>query len=262
MPLTRTEIKNLEALVTKKGRRQQQRFIAEGTRLLEESLRHKVSPEVVYYSPAMLSERAERLIEQFIIARVRCEQIPARLVGKLAETRKPQGIIGVFPLPGNDLRQLYRPRHRTLVVCDGVSDPGNLGTLLRSALSFEFNLAVLTGATAEPFSPKVVRASMGAVFGLTVAVSEAAEIQQLLAEDKFVGLAATVVPPAVDNWRRQIGRTRRVALAIGSEACGLSPEIEKLAPVKIHIEHSPLVESLNAAVAGSILMRQVYDFRK
>ncbi len=261
MPLTRTELKNLSALSTRKGRRGQGRFLAEGVRLLEEAIRHDVRPEAVFFAPSSLSDRGSQLVERFRDQKVRCEPMPVRQIGKLADTKSPQGIVGLFTAPATDLQKLYRPDFRSILVCDGVADPGNLGTLLRSALAFDFDLVILTGRSTEPYSPKVVRSSMGAMFGLRIAVAESDAVAALINDSGCTVLAATVGDGG-DEWRGRIRSNGRLVLTIGSEAEGLSPEIEALATVRAHIAHSAKVESLNAAVAGSILMKEVYDLTR
>jgi TrmH family RNA methyltransferase len=184
-----------------------------------------------------------------------------RQIGKLADTKSPQGVVGLFAAPATDLQKLYRPGFRSILVCDGIADPGNLGTLLRSALAFDFDLVILTGRSTEPYSPKVVRSSMGAMFGLRIAVAESDAVAALIADSGCTVLAATVSDGG-DEWRGRIKSNGRLVLTIGSEAEGLSPEIEALATVRAHITHSTKVESLNAAVAGSILMKEVYDLTR
>lgn len=259
MQLTRTELKNLQALLTKKGRRQYGRFLAEGVRLMEESLRFSLRPDTVYFAPSELSERARKLIERFRHAGVSCREIPVRQLGQLADTKSPQGIVGVFTAPSVDLTQLYTRRHRTILVCDNVSDPGNLGTLVRSALAFGFRLVIAVGSTAEPFAPKVVRSSVGAAFGVKMAVAEYAELERLVKAEQITLLAATGTgeKSLTDCIRRDADS--RYALVVGSEAEGLSGRILGLAACAVRIAHSPEVDSLNAAVAGSILMKGMYD---
>ncbi len=259
MSLTKAESKNLQALLEKKGRRAQGRFLAEGVRLLEEAVRFSFAPAIVYYSPALIGERGQRVIEQFRLQRVTCEELAARQIEQLTDTKTPQGIVGVFNIPAADLAQLYTRHNRTILVCDNVSDPGNLGTLLRSALAFDFRLVILLGSTAEPWNPKVVRASVGAVFGLSIAVADYDEWETLLTREKVALVASTVSDSGTLAEVVTPEHLRRFALAVGSEAEGLSPRLQTMAAARVRISHSPNVESLNAAVAGSILMKGIYD---
>ena len=259
MSVTKKTLKDIKSLGTKKGRREEKLFAAEGVRLLEEAVRHRFLPETVYFAPSQLSERGERLIRQFEKQGVPTVGIGARELRSISDTRTPQGIVGVFALPSRELAELYRPRHRTLLLCENVSDPGNLGTLARSALAFGFDPMLLSGACADPFSPKVIRASAGAVFALGVALTNESEVFDFVKQKRF-HLVATDVKgessPAVLRRRLKGGK---LLLAAGSEAGGLSEAILRQAEYRICLEHHRSVESLNVAVAASILMKQVFD---
>ncbi len=236
-------------------------FAAEGVRLLEEAIRHHFLPETVYFAPSQLSQRGELLIGRFGKRGVPTVEIRAQELRTISDTRTPQGIVGVFSLPSQELPELYRPQHRTLLLCENVSDPGNLGTLARSALAFGFEPMLLSGACADPFSPKVIRASAGAVFALGVALTDEPEVSdfvklrrfRLVATDSHGGSSPQV-------FRRQL-KGGRLMLAIGSEADGLSEAILRQAEYRVCLEHRRSVESLNVAVAASILMKQVFDSR-
>lgn len=258
MPLTRAELKRLKSLAARKGRREEGLFAAEGVRLLEEALRHGVLPERVYSVPAALSARGAALLDAFRARRVPLVEITPGQLEAAADTRTPQGVLGVFTLPAASLATLHRPLARRALLCEGVSDPGNLGTLLRSALAFDFRLVLLCGPAADPFAPKVVRASMGAVFALEIAAVDRSALLEFLEAEGFA-LAATAAKGSTDAVAlRQAARTGPLALAVGAEGIGLSREVLDRARIVWRIDHSESVESLNAAVAGAIAMREVY----
>ena len=262
MSLTKTELKDIQSLLTKKGRKLKKKFLAEGVRLLEEAARHRMRPEAIYYSEAALSERAQILIERFRKQAVSAEPIPLRQLESLADTESTQGIVAVFREPSTALAELYRPAYRRILLCEHISDPGNLGTLIRSALAFEFGLVILTGDSAEPYSPKVVRSSAGTIFGMPVAVSESTDLLAFVAEHRMFLLAADIAGQAAGVQLRQIRKDQSLLLAVGSESHGLSPETLASASARVRIEHAESVESLNVAVAGSILMKEVYELTK
>lgn len=261
MSLSRAETKNLRALQTKKGRRLSGRFIAEGVRLLEEALRFRVRPAHVYWAPSLLSERGEMLIDHFRKSGVMVTQISAAELGRIADTETSQGIVAVFITPIVKSGELALSAKRNALLCENISDPGNLGTLIRSAVAFAFDPVVLVGECAEPFSPKVVRASVGAIFGVTVVEATA---DQMITCSKESGL--TLIAAGTHGSERMEHALSNlpggpVMLAIGSEADGLSEAITGAADKLVRISHTDQVESLNAAIAGSILMKQCYDQR-
>ena len=259
MPLPQTELKNLRALLTRKGRRKQSAFLAEGVRLLEECLRHHFYPRAIYFAPSLMPTRGKNLVERFERKQGQLIQIPARQLEALTDTRTPQGLVGLFDLPAHNLDELYAPRMRNILVCDSISDPGNLGTLLRSAMAFDFDLVILCGSCVEPYSPKVVRSSMGAIFGVKIARVEMDQLEQFVKRESGTVVATGLEGQSWKSCYRQLRGAKIRLMVVGSEAEGLSEKMRSLASMVLRIGHSRRVESLNAAVAGSIVMKQVYD---
>jgi TrmH family RNA methyltransferase len=259
VPLTRTELKHIQTLLSKKGRKQKKMFPAEGVRLLEESIRFEFLPQMILYVESAMSSRAIHLVSEFARRGVRTIDISARQLDNLTETKTPQGIVGIFDVPSRTLSELYTDRTRRILLCEGVADPGNLGTLVRSALAFGFDLVVATGHSADLFAPKVVRASAGSVFGIPIVSGEVAEFVDFAAENRVALLAADPRGAVrVESLASEISG-HCTALAIGSEPDGLSDLLLEHASARVRIAHSSQVESLNAAVAGSILMNEIYN---
>lgn len=260
MSISKNEIKYLKSLQTKKGRKQTGSFPAEGVRLLEEALTFNCLPETIYFSPAKISERGAQLIEQFAGKRVKTVEISASDINRITAAEESQGIFAVYKTP--DLSKLPGGNHRKLLWCENISDPGNLGSLFRSAAAFGFNAILLSGQAVEPFSPKVVRASAGAVFAVEISLAENDEILAMI-KNNNLKLIATDLSGMTDikNLSNFSDETKLV-LAIGSEADGLSGEILSRADLRVKIDHTDRVESLNAAIAGSILMSRFYQADK
>jgi RNA methyltransferase, TrmH family len=258
--LTRTELKDIQSLLTKKGRKTQGRFLAEGVRVLEEALRHRVRPQQLLVTPQALSQRGIELVERFREHGVLPLEVSAKQLEGLSDTQAPQGMIGVFELASGDLSELSRSGARNVLVCENVSDPGNLGTLIRSALAFDFGAVVTMGETAEPLSPKVVRGSVGAIFGVTIVAADSLEqVLTAASHGKSTLLAAAPRGETSSEALAGIAKRQQIWLVVGSEADGISEKLMQAAGGRIRIEHSELVESLNVAVAGSILMKEIYS---
>lgn len=235
--------------------------MAEGVRLLDEALRHKVLPVKLYFDSSNLSQRGMNLIERYKAHGVSTLSCGKRGLARIGAVETSQGILALFKTPSVDLAELYHDRLRTILLCENISDPGNMGTLLRSALAFGFDMAILCGNCTEPFSPKVVRSSAGAVFGLPLAVADTDKAIEL-ADRRRISIIATD-SKGRDRMTSVLPRLRRkkVVLALGSEADGLSTDIIDRAESIVRILHTRQVESLNAAVAGSILMRECFESR-
>jgi len=259
VPVTKNEINNTKSLLTRKGRRAQNKFLAEGVRLLEEAVRFRVRPEVVYWNESLLSPRGRKLVSEFGQWNVQVEAISARNIRTISGTETPQGLVAVFPQPETDLAKLYDQKQRRILLCEEIQDPGNLGTLVRSALAFGIELVILIKNCVDPFSLKVVRSSAGALFGLDVAVGDKRGFIRRLQMDKVTVIAADATGKDIGSIRPLCRPGDRLMLAVGSEARGLSRRILDQADHRVRIAHSRNVESLNAAVAGSVIMRQIYD---
>jgi TrmH family RNA methyltransferase len=259
MALTNAELKMLKSLRTGRGSAERRLFLAEGVRLLEESIRFRVRPQAVYVATNRLGERGVALAQRLKRARIEVTTVPSTQMDAVCDTEASQGILAVFNRPDTSLEQLGRTPPRTVLICDGISDPGNLGTLLRSALAFGFTLIALCGETAEAYAPKVVRSSAGAIFGLSIATVTTTQMIDWMHGHGYKLMAADQRGEPLATVAATIRRTQHLALAVGSEARGLSPEIARAAAHRIRVAHDSTVESLNAAVAGSILMKECYD---
>ena len=259
MSLSRMELKNIKSLLTKKGRRINKMFIAEGIRLMEECHKHKYYPNKVFYTPALLSKRGFSVLDKLSNKKIKTIQISMSQMNTISDTKSPQGIIGIFNTPDQKLQEPYPSKFRNILVCENISDPGNLGTLLRSALAFDFGMIILCGDCVECFSPKVIRSTVGGIFGLKIYKANINEIISFINKTNAIAIATTLDGNVWSDNKMKIKKTDLRMLVIGSEADGLSQEMKKSAQINLCIYHSSKVESLNAAVAGSIIMKQVYD---
>ncbi|MDF1544368.1 MAG: RNA methyltransferase [bacterium] len=257
MSVTQKEQKNVRALLTVKGRKQQGRFVAEGVRLLEEAIRQNYLPEKLYYSDHLLTERGRELINKCAQAGFRLIEASARQMAQMSEVKSSQGLLAVFKRSDQTLGESFDGSCRRILLCDNISDPGNLGTLLRSARAFGFETVILSGRPTDCSAPKVVRASAGAIFGLKIIPAQYDSIRKF-AQLKRATLIASDLN-ADESLDLNATMTDPLILAVGSEADGVGPEIVAMSDQRIRIKHEAGVESLNAAAAGSILMYMIYS---
>jgi TrmH family RNA methyltransferase len=253
--LSASDIKYLRTLLTKKGRRQEGRFLAEGVRLLEEAAAGRYLPRVVFYAPAELSERGQKLIARFSQLNVETTSVSAKEASRLSDGPSSQGVIALFDIRTNTLEEQLRRDHRRILVCDRIGDPGNLGTLMRAAAAFGFDLMLVTDGTAEIENPKTIRASAGAFFRVPTVAGLSGEVigTRLKAANYMIILADTHGRDLASGERVP----ERLALVIGSEATGIDQRLASQAQLKIRISTTELVESLNAAMAGTVLMHRL-----
>lgn len=259
--LSRAELKYLRSLRTKAGRKKAQQFLAEGVRLLEEAARNKFWPEKVYYTEVAFDSRIKSLIGIFQKHKIFCQAIRAKELNTICDTNSPQGVAALFgnPPPRSE-RVLAGGQYRVLLL-DNLADPGNAGTLIRSAAAFGFQLVLLTPNSVERFNPKTIRSTAGSIFAIPVEKVTFDLVREYkLRYDWFVvgGDASG------RDWSKvgsRLKKHRRLVLAVGSEADGLTSQIMEQVDLIIRISHSSRVESLNAAVAGSIFMKSLCDLK-
>jgi RNA methyltransferase, TrmH family len=229
-----------------KERREAGAFVVEGVRLVEEAATRGWSFRYALYDDS-LNERGSSLVEQLLSRGIEVEEVSEPLMRSLSDTQTPQGILAVL-----ELTQLPIPDYPDFVLIpDQIRDPGNLGTLLRTAAAAGVQAVFLPSETTDAFAPKVVRSGMGAHFRLPTQAMRWEKIRRET-QDLQVYLADM---EGTSCWETDLREP--LALIIGSEAEGASEEARELATQKISIPMSGDIESLNAGVAGSVLMFEV-----
>ena len=242
-----SKIKRVRALVGRaKERREANAFVVEGVRLVEEAINRDWRFEIVFYDKS-LTERGTSLVESLKSRGIEVEELAEPLMKTLSSTETPQGILAIL----HNSRLPIPDSLNFVLILDQIRDPGNLGTLLRTAAATGVQAVLLPPETTDAFAPKVVRSGMGAHFRLPIHSMTWEEIREQT-QDLQVYLADMEGQSCWETDLRQ-----PLVLIIGSEAEGASEEARKLAMQKISIPMSGDVESLNAAVAGSVLMFEV-----
>ena len=227
-------------LSSKKAREEAGLFVADGTKLLQEAVRWYPGLETAIFSDGVEAELPES---------VRCIRVPGDVMESISPMASPQGALFLCRLPD---KQPFSPTPGMLLL-DGIQDPGNLGTMLRTADALNIPLALLEGC-ADPYSHKVVRASMGAVFRTPV-VQTTWQEAQAACQRAEIPVAVTALSNRAKDLRQ--ADLRRMAVVIGSEGQGIRREILEGADAELIIPMNPRCESLNAAVAATIVMWQM-----
>ncbi|MBQ8322431.1 MAG: RNA methyltransferase [Clostridia bacterium] len=229
-------IKETAALKEKKGRKQMGLFLVEGVKMARECFKSELETERVFL--------AESFVGELPFAEEKTVRVSDDVFRFLSDEKTPQGVLCRVKIPALPLES---PRKSCLFL-DGVADPGNLGTIVRTANAAGYKEIYLTETCADPYSPKSVRASMSGVFFTKLYTGTRAEILSVLdgtpviAADMHGENAFSFVAP------------EKFALAIGNEANGISEETFKRANFTVKIPMESTQESLNAAVSAGILM--------
>ena len=215
-------------------------FVADGTKLLEEAVRYCPGLETVILSDGVEAE---------VPSHVRTVYVPADVMESISPMQTPQGALFLCRLPE---KTPFVPKPGMLLL-DGLQDPGNLGTILRTADALEIPVALLEGC-ADPYSHKTVRASMGAVFRTPVVTADYEQVRNACTA-AGIPLAVTALSEKAVDLRS--APLQQMAVVIGSEGKGVRPEILEDADRQLIIPMNPRCESLNASVAAAIAMWQM-----
>ena len=184
---------------------------------------------------------------------VRCVEVPRDVMESISPMKTPQGVLFTCRLPVTALPA--KPEGKRYMVLDGVQDPGNVGTIWRTADAFGCDGLILLSGCADPYSAKTVRSSMGAVFRLPVYTATAVEMKEALAAAHIPLYGAALRDDTLDA--RDVDYTRS-AIAIGSEGRGLTEEMLTLCDRTVRIPMAERCESLNAAIAATVLLWEAY----
>jgi len=222
----------------------------EGMRILEEAIRSGLKFKAVFFR-ASAENRAERLLPQ-LAAHVETLLLPDKLFASAVPSETPQGVAALVRCKSFKLEDvLAKSQAGPLLAIAGVQDPGNLGTILRSAEAFRAGGVLLGEGTVSPFNSKVIRASAGSVFRLPIVQTKLAGALDQMRE---LGLRLIATSSHKGTPLDQATLTGPLAVFIGSEGAGLPREMLAEMTEIVAIPHSPTVESLNAGVAASILL--------
>jgi TrmH family RNA methyltransferase len=232
----------------------------EGPHFLEEAL--KPGSRAIVHSVLVSSEAAEK--HKTLLARLPVEaelaQIPARLFHQIAGTRTPQEVAALVELPLFDLKTAAASRNAVLVIACGLQDPGNMGTIIRSADALGATAVVALAGTVNPFNPKAVRSCVGSIFRMPMFASQKLETVFKLLRDSKVRILGTDPKSAVALSSADLRGP--IALLVGQEAAGLPPGISREADELLSIPIRAEADSLNAATATGIFLYEVARQRK
>lgn len=255
-PITSTGNRRIVAarkLDDRKERQRQGRFLVEGLQLLHMALDGGARPLEVFYCEALFTgPEAPALLERFRAAGAELVGVTASVLQSLSERVTPQGLVATFAPVDRPLETLALAGHELVVVLDRLQDPGNLGTLLRTADAVSAAAVVLVQPCVDPYDPKAVRSSMGSLFNLPLVLT--ADVAALMARLRRSGLrlvgahAHQGAPWGAGLW------SGGVALVLGNEARGLSEDVSAEIHDWAHLPMPGKADSLNVAVAGGILM--------
>jgi TrmH family RNA methyltransferase len=225
-----------------KARRKEGKIVLEGARLIRDAIERGLEPEFILYTP---NAAIENIISDVKNRSVSLVEVSDTVMRHVSDTQQPQGIVGVFPLPTPDLP---RQPERVLIL-DAIRDPGNMGTMLRTAAAANVQAVLLSPDCVDLYNPKTLRGGMGAHFRVATAERSWDEIAAYCQ-----GLAVYLADSRGEVRYDLADWSAAWALIIGSEAHGVSSEAQRMAEARVFIPLAAETESLNAAVAAGVIL--------
>lgn len=241
-------LKERAKLHQKKSRRESGLVIIEGENLIEQLISNEIYPAELY-----LQEERELspLLQSKDLSISKVFTLSSKDLKRLCDTPAPQGIAALYPVP--EPKDISQISFRRAFYLDGISDPGNMGTIFRIAAAFGFDAVLLSPECVETASPKVIRASLGSLFWIPFARLKPSELKQIPARKYALEMEANLSLQAYEP------SSEPEIFIIGSEAHGLDSATKALADQTLRIDMARGMESLNAAMAAGIVAYVVYE---
>ncbi len=244
-----TQVKNIRKLMeSSKERSEKGLFIAEGKRLATETPKELL--ECLFASETYAAENPGWEED------CPCEILADDVFRSLSDTVNPQGLLAVVRQPSYSLSEIAG-KERLFVLLDDIRDPGNLGTIVRTAEAAGA-CVIMSPGCADIFNPKVIRATMGSIYRVPFVSAKMTEAVSILKENRVLVCAAALdgsVPYREVEYKNS--KYTGTAFIIGNEANGVSPEVQKAADIRVRIPMQGMVESLNAAVSAAVLLYNI-----
>lgn len=269
------KIKAIKKLEQKRQRDRESRFVIEGFHLVEEAIKHQADIEVILHLEnadqtqiagieSLLNQNAGNLSSD-----IEMISITESILTTLSQTPAPQGIMAVLKQPEQSLEDLLEPSQTTalaklatnrplphLLLLDNVQDPGNVGTMIRTAEAAGFKAVILGEGSADLYNDKTIRATQGALFQLPIIRGN---LEALLPAIHAANYESWVTTLEQATFYHELSKPQKCALIMGNEGQGVDLELQKLATTKVKIPMLGQSESLNVGIAAGILM---YDLMK
>ena len=242
-------IKKIKKLKEKKYRDEEKKFMVEGIKLVEEAILEKAKISQIVICEDCINDGTISKELMFEIAKQNCIYVTEKVFSTITDVSNPQGILAVIEKNSNNNEIIYD--EDIILVLDGIQDPGNLGTILRTADSINLKQIILSSKCADPYNPKVVRSTMGAIY--RVNIKEVDDIVDTLKKIKKNGFKVMATSLDTNESIYSVSYDKKV-IVIGNEANGVSKEVLSLADEKIKIPMLGKTESLNASVATGIVL--------
>lgn len=251
-------VKMIKSLQQKKHREIEGKYFIEGIKIIAEAVKEKIHLEDVMICPEMLKKirGGEEFYETLRRSNLSINYVPEKIFNEICSTETPQGILAVIAKNENDFNYENLKPEGFYIVLDRIQDPGNLGTVIRTADAAGVDGIILSEGCVDVHSPKTLRSTMGSIF--RVNIYENINLEKALAKMKEIGIRVVAASLEAEKYYYDEDFGNGTALAIGSEAHGVSSIVKNSADCLVKIPMKEQIDSLNASVAAGILIYEKY----
>lgn len=253
-------VKFIKGLNEKKFRMKNRAFYLEGVKVVSEILEKEKAIDIMFiaYSKSILNTTngGNQILEKIEnIKNIKVLEFEESIFKYMTDTVTPQGILAVLKIPEYNLEQLLENNNKNIIILDQVQDLGNMGTIIRSCNAFDVEIIICTTGTADAYSPKALRSTMGGILNSKVVYIDDIKKIELL---KQKGYKVVTTSLNTNNTLNILDKEEKYAFVMGNEANGVSKEVTKLSDILVKIPMTDNIESLNVGVATSIVLYEQY----
>ena len=252
-------IKEVKKLNKKKDRTKKGLYFIEGVRIVEDAIKSKASVEYILYSDRLFQTEEGKRLFNIISEKFRCYEIEHNLFKEVSDTENSQGVLAVVRMKEHTLDDI-RKNKSFIIFLDKLQDPGNMGTIIRSADALGVSGIIVSKGSVDIYNPKVVRSTMGSIFHIPIVqIEDSIDTINKLKKDG-VKILATTLDEA--NYCYNVDLKEDILIIIGNEGRGISEDLINISNENVIIPMIGKSESLNVAMASSIIMYEVLRQRK
>ncbi|QOR35626.1 RNA methyltransferase [Clostridium sp. 'deep sea'] len=246
---TNKNIKLINSLKTSKGRKKANKILIEGFRMVKDALENEVVISEIFYSEQFIEKENYCVISNLITHNTKQHILSTKLFNMVSDTVHNQGVLAIAQKPLYSINK----NNCNILVINNVQDPGNLGTLIRTADAFKINQILVTKGSCDVYNQKTLRSTMSSIFNIPIVYGlSSVEIIDFLKHNNIKIITSSLTEASVELSR--VNRTNNYAIVLGNEGNGVEDIWQQHADIVVKIPMYGKVESLNVAIAGSIIM--------
>lgn len=251
------KIKYTKSLLKSKTRYSENKYIIEGYRIITQALDCNANIDYIVFNDDFVNKKEFIIIDTLKSRNIPIYKTTNKLFKDLVDTENTQGILAVINAKEDKLKDLIKDETKFVVILDRIQDPGNMGTIIRTADASGVDLIITLKGSVDIYNPKVIRSTMGSIFNMkTISLNEEDAMKAL--KDNGFNIVSSYLD--TENYYNNVGYGNKVALVIGNEANGINDKIIEKSDILVKIPIYGSAESLNAAISAGILMYEIKKY--